>query len=106
MEPLVTAMAEREPMKANPEAPCPMFYAFDAPYPDGQCHGGHLDDADSDYCSVEYDYKPCPNCNNDEYLDGLRDGADITPPHGFGEVIDGDYFALSFSEAAEIEALA
>lgn len=84
----------RPPMKADPKGPCPQFYAFGAPYPDGYCHDGHIDDADSDRCYADFDYRPCPNCNNAEYLKRLRAGGEFMPPYGYDEVVPGDYFAL------------
>ena len=70
-----------------------MFYAFGASYPDGECHDGHIDDADDEHCMVDSDYRPCPNCNNEEYQKRLKDDGHFMPPFGFGEVVKGDYFA-------------
>lgn len=81
-------------MKADPSKPCPDVYAYGAPYPDGYCHDGHIDDADSDYCNVDFDHRPCPNCRNEEYLQRLREGGHFMPPFGYVKVVAGDYFAL------------
>jgi hypothetical protein len=88
-------MPEREPITLEKQGACPgVFYAFGASYPDGNCHDGHLDDSDSDYCYLDFDYRPCPFCRNSEYLEDLADYGHFMPPFGYGEVVSGDYFAL------------
>ncbi len=84
---------QREPLRIT-DAPCPSsFYAFGAPYPDGFCHDGHLDDADDDCCRVDYDYRPCPYCKPIDYQAQLRDRGFFMPPYGYDHVVRGDYFS-------------
>lgn len=86
------------------DAPCPgQFYAFGAPYPDGTCHDGHLDDADGDGCTIDFDYRPCPYCENAAYLERLADDGHFTPPYGYNLVHPGDFFALPFAAATGAE---
>lgn len=86
-------MSPRAPWIIDYTKPHPInFYAFGAGYPDGGCHDGHIDDLDSDYCILDRDYRPCPWCNNAEYLEQLFDGGHFMPPYGYIESVPGDFF--------------
>ena len=96
------AIIRREPMLVT-NAPCPgIFYAFGARYPDGQCHDGHLDDADSEYCYEDFDYRPCPYCKNAEYQAQLVDDGHFMPPYAYGEVVPGDYFTIPIGSTCPV----